>query len=219
MLIGPMISHSFWQKALLVGVRTSTMSFLTMKFCCGEYLFANTWNFIFRRWESCVLPLSRIWPVGTTLWVDTASCLSFRGCAGSRRPRPPPASPGFIALLRVLSTRIDAGTLVFLPPGPSGSVLEDEDSSVEGSKPHSKCARFNSCREEASVSRGSPPEQLLSRSALASQGADSSFRTPLIQPWPACSWRMLDHVSFLALAYHACVYSCTLSYGISSHPN
>nr|XP_035929598.1 uncharacterized protein LOC118523911 isoform X3 [Halichoerus grypus] len=99
MLIGPMISHSFWQKALLVGVRTSTMSFLTMKFCCGEYLFANTWNFIFRRWESCVLPLSRIWPVGTTLWVDTASCLSFRGCAGSRRPRPPPASPASVLLL------------------------------------------------------------------------------------------------------------------------
>nr|XP_035929597.1 uncharacterized protein LOC118523911 isoform X2 [Halichoerus grypus] len=186
---------------------------------CEKEVTDNDQHTFFLSHKRSMQPLSRIWPVGTTLWVDTASCLSFRGCAGSRRPRPPPASPGFIALLRVLSTRIDAGTLVFLPPGPSGSVLEDEDSSVEGSKPHSKCARFNSCREEASVSRGSPPEQLLSRSALASQGADSSFRTPLIQPWPACSWRMLDHVSFLALAYHACVYSCTLSYGISSHPN
>ncbi|VCW68184.1 unnamed protein product [Gulo gulo] len=55
MLIGPMISHSFWQNALLVGVRTSTMSFFTMKFCCGEYLLANPWNFIFRRCESCAL--------------------------------------------------------------------------------------------------------------------------------------------------------------------
>lgn len=28
------------------------VSFLTKKFCCGEDLFANTWNFISRRWEN-----------------------------------------------------------------------------------------------------------------------------------------------------------------------
>lgn len=63
MLIGPMIPHSFWQKALLVGVGTRVMSFLTVRFYCEEYLFANFWNFIFRRWEG----LSSVCAVGLFL--------------------------------------------------------------------------------------------------------------------------------------------------------
>lgn len=47
-----------------VGVRTNRLSFLTMRFCCGEYLFTNPWKFIFRRWESyalvCALGLVRV---------------------------------------------------------------------------------------------------------------------------------------------------------------
>lgn len=47
-----------------VGVRTNRLSFLTMRFCCGEYLLTNPWKFIFRRWESyalvCALGLVRV---------------------------------------------------------------------------------------------------------------------------------------------------------------
>lgn len=43
-----------WPKALLMGIGTSLVSFLTKKFCCGAYLFANTWNLIFRRWKNCM---------------------------------------------------------------------------------------------------------------------------------------------------------------------
>ncbi|CAK7297926.1 hypothetical protein VULLAG_LOCUS6495 [Vulpes lagopus] len=69
------------------------MSFLTMKFCCGEHVVAGARNFVFRRWESRGSPLSHIWPIGTTLRVDAFSCLSFCGCAGPGGLDPPPASP------------------------------------------------------------------------------------------------------------------------------
>ncbi|CAD7677368.1 unnamed protein product [Nyctereutes procyonoides] len=57
-------------------------------------------------WTLCLTPkpgpLSHIWPIGTTLCVDAFSCLSFRGCAGSRWPGSPPASPGLIGSLQSL---------------------------------------------------------------------------------------------------------------------
>ena len=67
-------------------------------------------------------------------------------------------------------------TLVFLTPRVNVSVKEDENSSKEN-KAHEKHAWFNSSREKASLRRGSPSEELLSRSVLASQDADGGFLT------------------------------------------
>lgn len=68
-------------------------------------------------------------------------------------------------------------TLVSLSPSMSGSAIEDENSNVEENKLRSKYTWFNSLREKAALGRGSPSEELLSQSMLASQDADSSFLT------------------------------------------
>ena len=52
-----------------MGVGTRMMAFLTVRFCCGEYLFVNTRHFIFRTQESSAARGSVLW---ACFWVTVA---------------------------------------------------------------------------------------------------------------------------------------------------